>query len=127
MTELLTLAITSQLMQQQNNFNPVFNTRPPLSGASAPSVLPQAIHKPAAETLVLPRPITLSEFCVRYQISKSDLAKLEKLEVELSDPQCLDLEKEVWKGDGGFSELGWMRFKDKYLRFRVDIANDLWN
>jgi hypothetical protein len=53
----------------------------------------------------LPRPISLQEFCLRYDVSNSDLQKLESLEVRLGDRVVGKLEPEYWK-EAGFSRLG---------------------
>lgn len=65
----------------------------------------------------------MDEFCNAYAISASDQAKIIKLEVELGDRRCEQLSQDVWKGDGGFSKLGWDRFKEKHARFCEDVMD----
>jgi hypothetical protein len=74
----------------------------------------------------LPRPISLQEFCLRYDISDSDLAKLESLEVRLGDRAVEKLEAEYWK-EVGFSRLGWVRFLGAHKQFLTDVTNSAWN
>ena len=79
-------------------------------------------NSPAESSHVrLPYRITLNEFCMHYTISDADKVKLLKLEVELGNQRCENLDEDTWKQDGGFSHLGWERFTVKHTRFCADV------
>lgn len=74
----------------------------------------------------LPWPILLQKFCLHYDISDSDLVKLESLEVRLGDCAVEKLEVEYWK-EVGFSRLGWVQFLGAHKQFLTDVTNGTWN
>ena len=73
----------------------------------------------------LPRPISLTEFCMHYEISDSDRQKLEVLEVHLGDCAVEMLESEYWK-EAGFTKLGWGCFLRAHKQFLKDVSNGIW-
>ncbi|KAL6300586.1 hypothetical protein BKA93DRAFT_752551 [Sparassis latifolia] len=105
-----------------NNLSAAIN----LSSNSTTSAVPTANHN-NNKVILLPRDITVAEFCAKYKISKNDCRKLEKLEVILGDRRCEDLEKEIWSGDAGFSKLGWDRFCEKHALFCDEVLRGLWD
>lgn len=105
-------------MMMYGNFNP---SRANLSGAVlSPRYGPPTVAVSPGYLVKLPRPISLEEFCLHYDISDADRQKLEVLEVRLGDRQVETLEPEYWK-DVGFSKLGWGRFLKAHQQFLKDI------
>jgi hypothetical protein len=94
--------------------------------------VPRYAQVPAsAQTLAvpiqLPRPVSLVEFCQRYQISPQEQVKLTTLDVVPGDHAALlELGREDWEAIGGFSKLAWGRFLTTHQRFLVDVQNGLW-
>lgn len=124
---LLVLQSIQQHTQPQIGARTYAAANAPLPALAQPTQTVAAASRPAAEVIKLPRPITLLEFCERYSISEKDRTKLELLEVELGDRECELLPEKVWKGDAGFSELGWGRFVTKHAQFCADITSGHWN
>jgi hypothetical protein len=140
------MALLQQLIQQNatmmmlgNSFNPLAfapsigltsstSTTPSGSGlAPGPSSLaaPHSATSSPGNVVRLPRPISVEEFCSRYNISDSDRLKLVTLEVHLGDRAVERLEPEYWK-EAGFSKLGWDRFLTVHKQFIKDIRNGIW-
>ncbi|KAF7346902.1 putative proline-rich protein [Mycena venus] len=71
---------------------------PPPFGAAlpAPPVPPTAVQPPPTPPVVLPRAISLDEYCDHYQINADDRRVLVELGYEPSDDGIKELEKEVW-------------------------------
>jgi hypothetical protein len=130
-----------QLLHQNTMVMQMLN--PLACGASLPSsMLPFAMASPTGTQLQvpalssmlpsyynivrLPRLISLMEFCLRYNISNSDLQKLESLEVHLGDHAVEKLEPEYWK-EAGFLRLGWGCFVHAHKQFLTDITNGVWD
>lgn len=123
-------ALLLQMLQQQQQQQ--FSVLSALPGALGPPPIASASASvPSSATLAntvitLPREISVEDFCERYKISEADCNKLKILEVALGDRRCESLEKDVWSGEGGFSSLGWDRFKEKHARFCEDVRDGLW-
>lgn len=93
---------------------------PPSAGPA--STLPPST--PSSPMKSLPRPIPLAEFCFHYNIPADTEEKLKKLEIIPGDVRgILSLERCDWAVEGGFTKLGWDRFKDIHKRFMDDIRN----
>jgi hypothetical protein len=79
-----------------------------------------------ASPVILPRKVSLEEFCQRYDVSAQDQAKLVILDVVPGDHDALlGLEREDWAA-AGFAKLAWGRFLGKHSKFIEDVRNGLW-
>jgi hypothetical protein len=102
-------------------------TLPSLVSAPSLAATMQTAPQSTPIALVLPRKISLDEFCERYDIPPQDKAKLEILDVIPGDHDALlTLEREDWAA-AGFAKLGWTRFLAKHARFVEDVRNGLWD
>lgn len=112
---LLLQLLLNQLPQTQLNITPQILPNFASSPASAPPTSPAPV-KP------LPRYVSLEEFCRRYEITSDTEEKLRKLEIIPGDVKGIEsLERCDWATEGGFSKLGWDRFKDTHKRFMLDV------
>ncbi|KIK04473.1 hypothetical protein K443DRAFT_57212, partial [Laccaria amethystina LaAM-08-1] len=91
------------------NLNPnTLGTRPHTPGVArdiAPGSAPTSPLK-----IVLPRPVSLDEFCDHYGIDDEDRARLSKLKVQPGDRRVEKLDREDWQGHAGFAKLSWDDF-----------------
>lgn len=71
--------------------------------------------------IVLPRVISLAEFCERYEIDAEDCDRLTKLKFQPGDRRVNKLEREDWHGHAGFSKLSWDDFLVKHKQFVREI------
>jgi hypothetical protein len=69
--------------------------------------------------------VPLSEFCARYNISKSDEDKLSQLEYKPGNNDVTTLTSEDWKG-ANFSVLGWKAFIVAHKQFIRDVRDGSW-
>jgi hypothetical protein len=69
--------------------------------------------------------VPLSEFCARYNISKSDEDKLSLLEYKPGNNDVTTLASEDWKG-ANFSVLGWRAFIVAHKQFIRDVRDGSW-
>jgi hypothetical protein len=105
----------------QNILQPVANgiQRPVQSSASAPPV-----SAPSSPIKALPRTVTLTEFCNVYSVPTNTEEKLQRPDVIPGDVKGItSLEREDWSGEGGFSKLGWDRFKELHACFMRDVCD----
>lgn len=76
--------------------------------------------------IILPRAISLAEFCDRYEIDDEDRGCLTKLKFQPGDRRVEKLEREDWHGHAGFSKLSWDDFLSKHKQFVRDVKAGLW-
>ena len=76
--------------------------------------------------IVLPRTISLAEFCDRYEIDDEDHGCLSKLKFQPGDRRVDKLEREDWHGHAGFSKLSWDDFLSKHRQFIRDVKAGNW-
>ncbi|KAF9470295.1 hypothetical protein BDN70DRAFT_889159 [Pholiota conissans] len=69
--------------------------------------------------------VPLSDFCARYEISKTDEEKLALLEYKPGNNAVLILAPEDWK-EVKFTTLGWKAFIDAHKQFLRDIKDGSW-
>jgi hypothetical protein len=69
--------------------------------------------------------VPLDTFCVRYDISDADQAKLAELEYVPGDQAVLKLAREDWSAVK-FSPLKWISFIDAHKRFLKDVRDGKW-
>jgi hypothetical protein len=70
--------------------------------------------------------VAIEDFCSRYEISKSDEAKLAALEYKPGNNAVLKLERADWK-EVGFTSLGWQAFLDAHRCFIRDVRAGVWD
>jgi len=70
--------------------------------------------------------VAIEDFCSRYEISKSDEAKLAALEYKPGNNAVLKLEHADWK-EVSFTSLGWQAFLDAHRRFIRDVRAGVWD
>lgn len=70
--------------------------------------------------------IPLTDFCARYDISKSDEEKLGLLEYKPGNNAVLTLTADDWK-EVKFTVLGWKAFLSAHKHFLRDVKDGLWN
>jgi hypothetical protein len=81
---------------------------------------------PSPVKVVLPRPVTLSEFCEHYEIDGDDEARLVKLKFHPGDRRIEKLGREDWQGYAGFSKLAWEDVVTKHKLFLRDVKGGCW-
>jgi hypothetical protein len=96
-------------------FNEFFATMFPNAGIARPRTPALQRENPASVPssplkIVLPRPVSLDDFCEAYDIDDEDKANLMKLKVQPGDRRAERLEREDWHGHAGFSKLSWDDF-----------------
>jgi hypothetical protein len=97
-------------------YPPVHLGLAPYSAVAAPGSAPTSPMK-----IVLPRVISLAEFCKRYGIDAEDCDRLTKLKFRPGDRCVNKLEREDWHGHAGFSKLSWDDFLVKHKQFVREI------
>lgn len=76
---------------------------------------------------MLPRPVSLDEFCDHYGIDNEDRARLSKLKVQPGDRRVEKLDREDWQGHAGFAKLSWDDFITKHKLFVTDVRAGKWD
>jgi hypothetical protein len=87
--------------------------------------LPQIDSPAGSPCTALQLRIPLSDFCLRYEISKSDEDKLALLEYKPGNEAVLSLTDDDWK-EVKFTKLGWKAFISAHKRFIRDVKGGLW-
>ena len=77
--------------------------------------------------VILPRPISLEEFCIHYAVDDEDRARLAKLKVQPGDRRVEKLDREDWQGHAGFAKLAWEDFLAKHKTFISDVKSGKWD
>ncbi|EDR07537.1 uncharacterized protein LACBIDRAFT_327872 [Laccaria bicolor S238N-H82] len=77
--------------------------------------------------VILPRPISLEEFCIHYAVDNEDQARLAKLKVQPGDRRVEKLDREDWQGHAGFAKLAWEDFLAKHKTFISDVKSRKWD
>ncbi len=77
--------------------------------------------------MVLPRPVSLTEFCDHYFIDDEDKQHLTKLKFQPGDHRVEHLGCNNWQGFAGFSKLPWDDFLSKHKHFIQDVKNGFWD
>lgn len=109
---------------------PHFHYGDPRSHPSARPQTPLAAPGSAPTSplkIVLPYPVSLSDFCEKYEIDEEDKGRLEKLKFQPGDRRVEKLEREDWQGHAGFSKLSWDDFVAKHKIFIRDVKAGCWN
>ncbi|KAJ7790902.1 hypothetical protein B0H14DRAFT_3568412 [Mycena olivaceomarginata] len=70
---------------------------PPFGAPGPPPPEPVPVQCPVSPPVVLPRVITLDEYCVRYQVNEDDRHVLAELGYEPGDNGLKTLDKETWE------------------------------
>ncbi len=73
--------------------------------------------------MVLPRPVSLTEFCDHYFIDDEDKQRLTKLKFQPGDRHVEHLGRNDWQGFAGFSKIPWDDFLSKHKHFIQDVKN----
>jgi hypothetical protein len=109
---------------QQSIGLPNLQSIPQLVAPPAPALPAQPSSATSSPVKALPRFVSLDEFCLFYSVPADTEEKLKRLEVIPGDVKGIrSLERQDWSGEGGFSKLGWDRFKDLHARFMRDIRD----
>ena len=128
------LLLNLLLQQSQHNINsstlqhlPQFSNTSGTQGPGQPPVtLPPPLSAPPSPVKALPRIVPLAEFCAFYSVPADTEEKLQRLDVMPGDVRgIVSLEREDWAGEGGFSKLGWDRFKELHGRFMRDVRDGI--
>jgi hypothetical protein len=90
-----------------------------------PAWLPAKDSPTSSPATALKLGVPLSEFCARYNISKSDENKLALLEYKPGNNDVTTLTSEDWKGVQ-FSVLGWKAFLIAHKQFIRDVRDGSW-
>ena len=110
----------------QPNLNPnPLGTRPHTPGVACDITPGSAPTSPLK--IVLPRPVSLDEFCDHYGIDDEDRARLSKLKVQPGDRRVEKLDREDWQGHAGFAKLSWDDFITKHKLFVTDVRAGKWD
>lgn len=87
--------------------------------------LPQRDSPAGSPCTALQLRVPLADFCLRYEISKSDEDKLALLEYKPGNDVVLSLNDDDWK-EVKFTKLGWKAFISAHKRFIRDVKAGLW-
>ena len=77
--------------------------------------------------VILPRLVSLEEFCIHYAVDDEDRAHLMKLKVQPGDQHVEKLDREDWQGHAGFAKLTWEDFLAKHKIFVSDVKTGKWD
>ncbi|PBK87601.1 hypothetical protein ARMGADRAFT_1085272 [Armillaria gallica] len=77
--------------------------------------------------MVLPHPVSLTEFCNHYFIDDEDKQHLTKLKFQPGDCCLEHLGHDDWQSFAGFSKLPWDDFLSKHKHFIQDVKNRFWD
>ncbi|KAK0217337.1 proline-rich protein [Armillaria nabsnona] len=77
--------------------------------------------------MVLPCPVSLTEFCNHYFINDEDKQCLTKLKFQPGDHRVEHLGCDDWQGFAGFSKLPWDKFLSKHKYFIQNVKNEFWD
>jgi len=116
-------SISPSNLQHLPQFN---NTAGAQGPGQSPVAPPPPLSAPPSPVKALPRLVPLAEFCAFYLVPADTEEKLRKLDVMPGDVRgIVSLEREDWAGEGGFSKLGWDRFKELHARFMRDVRDGI--
>ncbi|KAF7326887.1 putative proline-rich protein [Mycena venus] len=116
------------LLLVAQHLKPSVIAQPTAQPAAQPIALPPStpqrapIPDPSSPAVILPRPVSIPEFCTRYSLPTTDEQKLADLEFVPGDRNIQKLEQPDWE-EVGFKRLGWLRVLDAHKQFLIDIRN----
>ncbi|KAG0699690.1 hypothetical protein DFH29DRAFT_1001825 [Suillus ampliporus] len=94
---------------------------PPLAGPPG-----ETSSTSSSPSVTMSHNILLSEFCIKYNISASDQAKLSALEYMPGNRAVEALEEKEWCDFGQFTKLGWQAFLTAHRKFCKAIKSGTW-
>jgi hypothetical protein len=112
---------------------PPYYPGPPMQGHAQGFGGPQLPGPPgeissasSSPSVTMSHNVLLSEFCIKYNISASDQAKLSALEYMPGNRAVEALEEKEWRDFGQFTKLGWQAFLAAHRKFCKAIKSGTW-
>ncbi|KAG1718098.1 hypothetical protein EDD22DRAFT_855664 [Suillus occidentalis] len=112
---------------------PPYYPGPPMQGHAQGFGGPQLPGPPgeissasSSPSVTMSHNVLLSEFCIKYNISASDQAKLSALEYMPGNRAVEALKEKEWRDFGQFTKLGWQAFLAAHRKFCKAIKSGTW-